>query len=71
MFANAPGFAGQQEESGLHDILGKREVVRAKGARERRQANGVAATTFFHDPAGRPWKDADAFRDFRPAVGPR
>jgi hypothetical protein len=23
----------------------------------------VSATTFFHDPAGRPWKDADAFRD--------
>jgi hypothetical protein len=32
-------------------------------ARGRRQANGVTATTFFHDPAGRPWKDADAFRD--------
>jgi hypothetical protein len=38
-------------------------VQRVAAARERRQAKGVAATTFFHDLAGRPWKDADAFRD--------
>ena len=38
-------------------------VQRVAAARERRQSNGVSATTFFHDPAGRPRKDADAFRD--------
>ena len=38
-------------------------VQRVVAARERCQANGVTATTFFHDPAGRPWKDADGFRD--------
>jgi hypothetical protein len=38
-------------------------VQRVAAARERRQSNGVAATTFFHDAAGRPWKDANAFRD--------
>jgi hypothetical protein len=38
-------------------------MQRVAAAREGRQGNGVAAATFFHDPAGRSWKDADAFRD--------
>jgi hypothetical protein len=38
-------------------------VLRVAAARDRRQADRLAATTFFHDAAGRPWKDADALRD--------
>ena len=29
----------------------------------RRQDDGITARTFFHDGAGLPWKDADAFRE--------
>jgi hypothetical protein len=38
-------------------------VLRVEAARARRRDDGVTARTFFHDGAGRPWKDADAFRD--------
>lgn len=38
-------------------------VDRVGAALERRTAATVQATTFFHDGTGRPWKDADAFRD--------
>lgn len=36
---------------------------RIDAASERRKARAVASTTFFHDSDGRPWKDADGFRD--------
>jgi len=38
-------------------------VNRIGAAGERRKARAVASTTFFHDSDGRPFKDADAFRD--------
>ena len=38
-------------------------VTRVEAARARWRDEGVTARTFFHDGAGRPWKDADAFRD--------
>jgi hypothetical protein len=38
-------------------------VQRVNAAQARRQSDDVTATPFFHDSAGRSWKDADAFRD--------
>lgn len=37
-------------------------VARVAAAKARRTADAVTATTFFHDPAGRPWSNAQAFR---------
>lgn len=38
-------------------------LQRVEAAAERRRKDAITARTFFHDGAGRPWKDADAFRD--------
>jgi integrase len=38
-------------------------VDRVSAALKRRATASIESTTFFHDSSGRPWKDADAFRD--------
>lgn len=60
-------LAFRQEKTSSPLVLPWRMVPallqRVEAAHERRRRNAITATTFFHDAAGRPWKNADAFRD--------
>ena len=51
-----PGFAGFRQEKTSNPLVLSWRLVPALVQR-------VAATTFFHELAGRPWKNADTFRD--------
>jgi hypothetical protein len=60
-------IAFRQEKTGAPNVLPWSSipalVQRIGAAKARRTADAVTATTFFHDGQGRPWRDADTFRD--------
>jgi hypothetical protein len=62
-----PLLAFRQEKTGRPLVLPWSMIpaldARVAAAKARRADKGVSASTFFHDREGRPWRDADAFRD--------
>ena len=66
-FFDGPLLAFRQEKTAIPNVLPwslvPALVERVAAAKARRTADAVTATTFFHDAQGRPWRNAEAFRD--------